>query len=159
MSSLRSWATPLTVGSFLIMGATGVLMFFHIETGLNGFIHEWAGWAMVAGVGAHLAMNWRAFKIYFKRPLAKGIMGVSAVVLLASFVPVSSGGSPVQVVMQAIGQADVETVIALSGQELETGLARLADAGFSTQADTRVQELTGGDRGQQMQIIEVLFSE
>ena len=159
MSALRSWATPLTVSSFLIMGTTGILMFFHIETGLNGFVHEWAGWVMVAGVTAHLVMNWRAFKTYFKRPLAKGIMAIGVLALVASFAPVSDGGNPVQTVMLAIGKSDVETVIALSGQDLNVGLARLTDAGFDAQAQTRIADLTGGNRGQQMQIIEALFPE
>ena len=158
MKSLRIWATPLTVGSFLIMGVTGILMFFHVDSGLNGFIHEWAGWAMVVGVGAHLAMNWRAFSTYFKRPLAKGIMGLGAVLLALSFVPVEGGGSPVQSVMQAVAQSDVQTVIALSGQELDTGLALLAEAGIAAQADAQMQDITGGDRGVQMQVIETLFA-
>ena len=159
MSSLRSWATPLTISSFVIMGVTGILMFFHVDTGLNKFVHEWAGWVMVAGVGAHLLMNWRAFKTYFKRPLAKGIMAVGALALFASFAPVSEGASPGKILMQAIGDANVETVIALSGQELDVGLARLAGAGFDAQADTPVQVLTDGNRGRQKQIIEALFAE
>ena len=52
MKSLRLWATPLIVGSFLIMGVSGVLMFFHLETTLMKVVHEWAGWAMVAGAVA-----------------------------------------------------------------------------------------------------------
>lgn len=43
MSSLRKWATPLTIGSFLLMGVTGILMFFHLDIGLNKLAHEWAG--------------------------------------------------------------------------------------------------------------------
>ena len=31
MSTLRNWATPLTVATFLFMGVTGVLMFFHLK--------------------------------------------------------------------------------------------------------------------------------
>ena len=47
MSSLRKWATPLTVASFLIMGVTGILMFFHLDSGLNGPLQEWAGGLML----------------------------------------------------------------------------------------------------------------
>ena len=159
MKNLRKWATPLTVGSFLIMGVTGILMFFHVESGLNGFIHEWAGWAMVAGVSAHLTMNWRAFTTYFKRPLAKVIMGISAVLLAVSFMPVSGGGSPVDKVMGALTTADVQTVIALSGQEIDRGLTMLAEAGIDARADTPMQVLTDGNRGKTMAIIDTLFAE
>ena len=158
MTTLRKWATPLTTGSFLIMGVTGILMFYHLDSGLNKLVHEWAGWAMIAGVSAHLLMNWRAFTTYFKRPFAKGIMAAGVVVLALSFVPVSGGGgSPMNALMTAVGNADVGTVIALSGQELDQGLEMLAEAGFEAQPDSRVQSLTGGDRHNQMELIKVLF--
>ena len=43
MALQRQWTTPLVAGSFLLMGATGILMFFHWDTGLNKTVHEWLG--------------------------------------------------------------------------------------------------------------------
>ena len=159
MTTLRKWATPMTIGSFLIMSVTGILMFYHLDSGLNKTVHEWASWAMIAGVSAHLLMNWRAFTTYFKRPLARGIIGVGALVLALSFLPVTGGerGKPVDALLTAMDRADVETVIALSGQELDQGLAMLARAGMRAQPDSRVQSLTAGDRHSQMELIKVLF--
>ncbi|MGR3312292.1 DUF4405 domain-containing protein [Roseovarius indicus] len=160
MTQMRKWATPLTMGVFLLMAVTGVLMFFHLDTGLNKLAHEWLGWVMVAGVGAHLAVNARAFLSHLKKPLARGIMGAMVAVLALSFVPMAgAGGSPVSAVMQAVERADVGTVIALSGQEEAAGLARLAEAGFVAEAGMPMQVLTGGDRGVQAQVIGVLFAE
>lgn len=160
MTQMRKWATPLTMGVFVLMAVTGILMFFHLDMGLNKAAHEWLGWVMVAGVGAHLAVNSRAFLQHLKKPLARGIMGAMVAVLALSFVPLAgAGGSPVSKVMQAVGQADVGTVIALSGQETEAGLARLAEAGFGADAETPMRALTGGDRGVQAQVIGLLFEE
>lgn len=39
----REIATPLTIGIFLIMSVTGILMFFHWDTGFNKLAHEWLG--------------------------------------------------------------------------------------------------------------------
>ncbi len=155
---IRSWATPLTIGSFLIMGISGILMFFHLNIGVSKVVHEWAGWVMVIAVVAHVVLNWRAFGTYFKRPMAKGIMAACAVVLAVSLVPASGGGgSPVRPVMMAIGQADVETVIALSGLPLEEGLKRLKVAGFTAQEGMTMPALTKGDRDLQTQVIQTLF--
>ncbi|MEP2718139.1 DUF4405 domain-containing protein [Pseudophaeobacter sp.] len=159
MSALRKWATPLTVATFLAMGVTGILMFFHVDSALNKVLHEWAGWLMLLGVLAHLVLNWRPFSAYLKRPMARGIMGAGVLVLALSFWPVSGGGSPVQQVMQAMAQSDVATVIALSGQELETGLEVLAAAGLEADHTTTMAELTGGARGVQMQVIDLLFAQ
>ncbi len=157
MKSLRKWATPLTIGSFLIMSVTGVLMFYHLESGLNKTVHEWAGWVMIAGASAHLLMNWRAFSTYFKRPLATGIIATGALVLVLSFVPISGGDSPVDAVLAAMDNADVAVVIALSGRDVDQGLAMLAEAGMSAQPNSPMQALTGGDRHRQMELIKVLF--
>lgn len=35
MTIQRSWVTPITAGSFLLVGVTGILIFFHIDSGAN----------------------------------------------------------------------------------------------------------------------------
>ena len=62
---LKAWATPLTIGAFGLMATTGLLMFFHLDSGLNKTAHEWLGWAMILGVVAHVMLNWKAFKRHF----------------------------------------------------------------------------------------------
>jgi len=159
MSTLRKWATPTTMGAFVLLAVTGVLMFFHLDSGLNKTAHEWLGWALLAGVAAHVAVNFRAFKTYFKKPLALGIMGVFAAVLALSFIPAGQGGgSPVVLVMQTLNGAPIEAVIALGG-DVEAGFARLADAGIAAQPGQSLAELTGGDRERQGEILTLLFKE
>ena len=159
MSNLRAWVTPLTIGSFLTMGVTGVLMFFHLDSGFNKLVHEWSGWVIIAGVIAHLALNWRPFVTYFKRPLARLLIAAGVTVLAISFWPVQGQGNPMQSVFKAINNANVATVIELSGHDLSTGLARLAKAGFEAQPGVTVSTLTAGKRGPQIQFIEALFSQ
>lgn len=162
MKSLRSWATPLIIGSFLIMGVSGALMFFHAETTLMKVVHEWAGWAMVIGAVAHLALNWRAFTTYFKRPLATGIMGLSAVVLALTFLPVSGpegGGDFTRTAMRALSGGEIGTLAALSGTDTETVLAQLGAAGVEARATDTPASLSHGDRGAEMQILSTIFSE
>ena len=37
------------MGAFTLSAVTGVLMFFHLDSGLNKAAHEWLSWAMVGG--------------------------------------------------------------------------------------------------------------
>ncbi|RBP88189.1 uncharacterized protein DUF4405 [Rhodobacter sp. 140A] len=85
--SLRSWATPLVIGSFLLMWGDRGLMFFHLDTATMKTVHEWAGFVLVAGAIAHLVLNWRPFTLYLRRPLAAAIIGFGALALVATFVP------------------------------------------------------------------------
>ena len=161
MKSLRAWATPVTIGAFLIMAVTGVLMFFHANTGLNKVVHEWAGLIMVAAVVAHLLLNFRAFTTYFKRPLALGFMGLGAAVLGLSFLSLGGtdgGADGMRTAMMALGNARIETLAELSGEDLDAVLAKLGAAGIEASAGQALTELTAGDRGKQDRIIGLIFA-
>ncbi|WP_424939575.1 DUF4405 domain-containing protein [Aliiroseovarius sp. S253] len=159
MSTLRKWATPLTVGSFLVMGVTGTLMFFHLNTMVGKVIHEWAGWLMLVGVGAHIVINWRALTIYFKRPLALWIMGVGAALTIATLLPI--GGAvepPVRNMVMAVAQADEATLMALSGHDLQQGRELLSEAGVTLQPGQSLADATDGNFGLQTAAMSVLFT-
>ncbi|MGI3187014.1 DUF4405 domain-containing protein [Nioella aestuarii] len=160
MSALRKWATPLTVGSFMIMGVTGTLMFFHLDSGLNKLVHEWAGWAMLIGVGAHLVLNWRAFAGYFKRPVPLTVMLVSAAVLGASFV--STGAetrvNPLILVTGAVVRAPLSDVAALTGQSVDEILAQLQEMELAADANMAIADIAQGDRAVQAQILNTVFT-
>ena len=158
MTGLRKWATPLTIGSFAIMGVTGVLMFFHLESGLNKPLHEWAGWIMVIAVIAHVVLNYRAFMIYLKRPVALGITLSAVALLCLSFIPSNTaGGSPVPLVMGALAKAPIEQVIAVAGLENAAGLARLNEAGYVVAPGSTIEAVTNGNRGAEMAALKALF--
>lgn len=135
--SLRAWATPLVIGAFLVMAATGSLMFFHIETPAMKVVHEWAGLVMVAGGLAHLILNWRPFTVYLRRPLASGIMACGAVLLGLTFSPnlipglEAGAGLGPRVVMDSMGNARLATLSELSGKPMESLMAELAAAGLT----------------------------
>lgn len=60
------WATPLTVGSFILMAATGILMFFDIVPGYVTFVHEWFSWLFLLGAAGHAVVHFRALKHHLK---------------------------------------------------------------------------------------------
>ncbi|MCB1357423.1 MAG: DUF4405 domain-containing protein [Maritimibacter sp.] len=162
MKSLRSWATPLIIGSFLIMGVSGTLMFFHAETTLMKVVHEWAGWLLLVGAVSHVALNWRAFTLYFKRPVAAGIMGAGAVILALTLVPVSGpegGGDFTRTAMRALSGGEIATLAALSGADTDSVLAQLGAAGFEARATDTPASLAKGDRGTEMRILSTILSE
>jgi len=159
--SLRGRATPLIIGSFLIMGVSGIVMFVHVETTMAKVIHEWAGWVMVAGAVAHLVLNWRAFTSYFKRPLATGIMAASAVLLALSFLPggpAQSTGDITRTAIAALSGGQIGTLAEFAGSDTETALAELGAAGFEVHSDDTPARRSGGDRMAQVVIITTIFT-
>jgi len=163
MKSLRSWATPLTIAAFLVMGVTGVMMFFHVNTTLGKVLHEYASWLMVIGVGVHLVLNWRAFLTYFKRPVPATIMGAGALLLAVTFLPIGpntgSLGEIDRIAMGALMGGQIETLAELAGQEAEAVLARLSENGFDATAADTPRGLSAGDRMAQAKIVATVFAE
>lgn len=159
--SLRSWATPVTIGAFVLIAVTGVLMFFHLNTGLNKTAHEWLGWFLVIGVLAHVVLNWRPFQSYFKRGMALGIMGVFAAVLVGSFVTLGSSPAelPIRQMMDGMTTAPLSAVAEVAGQDPEAVVASLTASDYpNATADQSISALTGGDMAKSAALLAGIFA-
>ncbi|NLV45856.1 MAG: hypothetical protein GXY07_15310 [Candidatus Hydrogenedentes bacterium] len=80
----KSWLTPLTTASFLLVGGTGVAMLFeahHYVPGMK-FMHEWMGPVFALAVLLHLLRNWQAFLCYFKKHLKAVIVSLIVVLVM-----------------------------------------------------------------------------
>lgn len=65
---IKRYATVATIATFLIVGITGVLLFYHIGDRYLRSAHEWLGMAFVIASIFHLARHSRAFTSLMKEP-------------------------------------------------------------------------------------------
>lgn len=159
MSKLRKIATPLTIGGFLLMGVTGILMFFHAGSGLTKTAHEWVGLAFVVIVGLHVAVNMRPFTAHLKRPAGQVATAAFAVLLALSFVPMGQGkgGRPDFALLHTVEEAPIAAVATVLNESPEGLAERLRAAGYDTaDLDSSIASLSGGDMHRQMELIKVL---
>lgn len=163
MKNVRHWATPLTIGAFAIMAITGILMFFHLQTGLNKTAHEWLGWVMVIGVAGHVVANWAGFKRYFlSSTMGRAILVVSLLLTAGSFVSLPGSGRdgmpPPVLAMKAVTKAPLSSVALLSAKPVEQLLADLGNAGIQLAGpDSKLEEVVAGDRGLEAKAMGVIF--
>jgi len=156
----RDWATPLTIGAFGLMSVTGLLMFFHLDTGLNKLAHQWLSWAMIGAVAAHAIVNWPAFKRYFTSSrMGRAIIGVSAVVLALSFVslPGQKGAPPQILAMRALTKAPIAKLAPLAGRPADQLIDELAKAGVKLPNAEASIDSAATDRSLEAKAINVLF--
>ena len=152
----REWATPLTAGAFGLLAVTGVLMFFHLDTGLNKAAHEWLGWVLLAGVGLHLASNFMAFQRYLRMPRPRAVLAGFALLLGLSFLPLGgAGGEPPFVApLATLAAAPLPVLAAVAGTSPDDMARRLATAGLpGATASSSVLQLAGPDRKQQIRVL------
>ena len=87
MKKLGSWVTPITLGSFLLIGATGLLMFFEVRGSLIVVAHEWLSPVLVLGACLHIWLNWSAVRAHLSRARGLILVGLSTSLLVIAVVP------------------------------------------------------------------------
>lgn len=89
--SIRSWATPLTAGSFVLVMVTGLLMLVGVRSGLVTPAHEVLGLVFVIGSIFHLYLNWKPMLGHLRRRGARWIVGVFMLLTLLAVLPWPAG--------------------------------------------------------------------
>jgi hypothetical protein len=151
LSAQRPWITPVVIGAFFLSAVTGVLMFFHLDSGLNKTAHEWLSWAMVIGVGLHVLLNMPAFKRYFKQTTGRVVMGAFALVLALSFIPAGGSEPGFAPPVRALAKTPITVLAQVAGTSTDDMKARLQAQGLTVTSDQQsVADLVGPDLRQQI---------
>lgn len=85
----RNYITPFISLVFLVVGLSGLLMFFHLFDGYTEVVHECLGLFFIVCAIFHIMLNWKALKIHFKRgvfiPALMGVLVISAVLIVSEW--------------------------------------------------------------------------
>lgn len=127
MKRVKGLITPLTISSFFLMAFTGILMFFHLDIGLNKFAHEWLSWLFLAAVILHTALvHKKSFLSYFKRTTPMIIIGAGILLTAFSFANVGGKGEhPFQQAARALYKAELSVagkVLGMTSREIRSRL-------------------------------------
>ena len=157
---IRAWATPLTIGSFVLAAITGIMLFFRLNIGLVKVSHEWFSWFLVIGGLFHVVGSWRSFVQYFSKPAGKIIMGVFALLIVLSFIPMGNNrkGIPPAKISKMLLQSPFATVAAAAGHQPEELMATLKTKGISIESkDETAQEIAVKNNKQGAEVLDLIF--
>ena len=138
-SFLRSYATPLSLVTFLAAGVSGVMLFFDIGSHELSDLHEWLGIVFVVVLILHLVRNWRGALAMLSAARIKTIvlgLGAVAVVLIAIY---GFGGERGQgfggprLIMTRLASAPIAKMAPALGLTSDQAIARLKGAGIAVQ--------------------------
>lgn len=151
----RNWITPLVAGAFTVIAVTGVLMFFHLDTGTNKFVHEWLSWLLVVFVVIHGITNFSSIKKYALDRRGQFSIGFFIAVLAISFVQIGEKSAPSFVApVHALAQASLTTFAQVAKISHEQLIQFLQEEGLNPQPNTqRISDLVGQDTKKQMDVI------
>ena len=77
----KATVSPFMAIAFVVVSATGGLLFFHIKNGVIITLHEWFGWAFIVVGCVHLFLNRKPFVSYMT--MRKGLLSLLIVLCLA----------------------------------------------------------------------------
>ncbi len=161
--TIKSWATPLAIGSFTISAVTGLLIFFDLEIGIIEPVHKWLSWLLVAGVLLHLSSNWKQFTGYFSKKPALGIIGAALIVAVASLLPIfgededgKEGGKEGtgKVAVQLLESSSLETIALVTKTTPKLLVEQLEKNGIMVKAQSlTIQEIASNNRKSEREIL------
>ena len=140
---MRRWATPITIGAFLLMAATGIAMFFDWEPGLVTVVHQWMSWIPLFAITAHIVINVRPFKSHLKSSWGRGSIAIFGLLLGVSFYHWGLITGPqmkdrIELTLVEARLSSLAEVIGIDPAEL---VRRFEANGFSATADQSVYDL------------------
>jgi len=133
---LKTIATPLTIGSFILVSVTGVCMFFEIHAGFIQPAHEFLSLAFLAGALMHIVVHRKAILNHLKKPLGIGLALLFGVITICAVLPLNTGaggaGHEVARKSEAIFlDANVNSIAKMTHRSSDELLALLASQGYA----------------------------
>ncbi len=128
----RSVITPFTIALFLIISITGVLMFFHIQSGPIRGLHEWLSIVFVVFGVLHVVVNWHVFLTYLKKP-AMIIFFILIAILPLFLIGHGNeriGGNSIMGIMSNLEESSLTHIAPLFGMDESKAIATLQEHGI-----------------------------
>lgn len=132
MRQIKNYATSLTTLIFLVVGTSGVMLFFHLGESYVKELHEILGLAFVVAAFLHVYTNWTLMKKYFTNKI---FLGLSVLVVAISAIFVSQGASrggvnPKTYILQITINQPMSKVFEFLNVKKDLSLQTLKDKGY-----------------------------
>ncbi|WP_041042682.1 DUF4405 domain-containing protein [Paramagnetospirillum magnetotacticum] len=154
-AALRRWATPGTAVLSVVVGITGVILFFHLAKGPVEAIHEWLGLGFAVLAILHAIRHRGSFiQMLRQRPMrlltGATTLGVAAFLVMA---PSKPSGNPMVGLARAAEQAPISHLAPVLGSRTEDILARLRQAGVNARPEDSLAALAASHHTDSVRLI------
>ena len=157
--TLRSWSTPLTIGIFLLMSITGVLMFFEWNIGLVTQVHQWFSWLFLFAAGAHIITNFRPFKNHLSSNWGRTSVTIFAILLTGSLFTwgIITGTQLIWPVEVALVHAPLTKLADLTNTTTDDILKRMKDKGITATSQQSVHDIAIAKNVSENSLLGIIF--
>lgn len=157
--TMRTWSAPLTIGSFILMSVTGVLMFFDIVPGYVSFAHEWFSWAFVIGAVAHVAVNFKPFTKHLRSNWGRANVAIFSVIVMVSMYSFGRITAPQLKwpISNALIDAPLSALADITRADHAEMLEKLKAHGITATLEQNIKELALQNRVDEFHVLGLVF--
>lgn len=152
----RDLATSITTLIFLVIGTTGVMMYFHIFDKYTKDMHEILGLVFVGVVFLHIFFNFNSMKQYFKKKVffIISIMTLFTVVMFIINTPEQT--NPKRVLIDSVLTSNIKKSFLLFVDDMGLAIIKLQEAGIKVNGSKTIDEISKKNNISPFQIISIL---
>lgn len=154
----RDIATSLTSVIFLVIGTTGVMMYFHILDSYTKDMHEILGLAFVVVVLFHIFFNWKSMKNYFSKNIFLSSVLIIFIVAVG-FISTSSnsGINPKKAIIGAVLKLPLEDAINILGADLESVELKFKEYNIKFDEESSIRQLAKKNKTSPFRIVKIII--
>jgi uncharacterized membrane protein len=156
-ASKRELATSLTTFTFLVIGMSGVMMFFHFFDDYVKELHEILGLFFVLVILFHVFYNFKSMKNYF----TKKMFGFSAlaitIVSLVFILNTPDGQNPKRAIIMSMLDANLESSVMILNKDIVDVKSRLELKGITIQESDTIKSVAQNNKMSPFELVGIIL--
>jgi hypothetical protein len=135
------FATSATALLFLVIGTSGVMMYFHFYDKYVKEMHEVLGLVFVGAVLLHVTAHKNNLKGYVKKPFFQFLSVILLITAVLFVADVKDGPNPKKVIINSVLDTPLQNSIAVFQADRQNVEKKLAEQGFKVDFSKSIREL------------------
>lgn len=153
-------ATSLTSAVFLVIGITGVMMYFHILDSYTKNMHEILGLFFVFVVLFHIFFNWKSMKNYFtKKVFLSSILLIFIVVVGFISTSSSKGMNPKKIIIESVLKSQITDAVNILGSDINSVKLKFKKANIIFDNKSSIIKLAKKNKISPFKIVGIIIKE
>jgi hypothetical protein len=152
----RNYVTPFISLIFLVLGISGMLMFFHLFDGYTEVAHEFFGLFFFICAIFHIILNWKALKIHFKRGVFIPAALALAVISILFIVEQQSSPKVDTILLERISKAPIDDAFKALQVDSLKAVTRLKANGISIEGAETLEDIWTNNETNIMEVFDLI---
>ena len=150
-------ATSLTTALFLVIGISGVMMFFHFFDSNVKYLHEILGLAFIAAVLFHLFYNWKSMKSYFSKKTFFISLVLTAMISFGFiFQSAQEGENPKRILINSVLTSPIEKSFSILNIEYANAIKKLKNKSIFISEESTIETIANENQISPFEIISII---